>query len=106
MLLWGFYLYNYDNEAKNVLLDGFGWLAKALWFSCSQSKKKLFGFPIIWLSVPDDGYSKNLPCSLNYISTFLVEELMALFINRYKNVTRFHGSLASYDENFMSSSPM
>jgi len=28
-----------------------------------------------YLSVPDDGYSRNVSCALNYISTLLLQDL-------------------------------
>jgi len=34
-----------------------------IWFSCSQKTSKLFGF---------DDYSRNMLCTLNLISTFLL----------------------------------
>jgi hypothetical protein len=33
---------------------------------------KLFGFPIFWLSVPDEGYSRKSSYALSWISTFFV----------------------------------
>ena len=46
---------------------------KALWYSCSRN------ILVIWLSnrqtlsVPDEGYPRSLPCTLNWISTFLFQ---------------------------------
>jgi len=35
------------------------------------------------LSVPDEGYSKNTPCALNLISTFLLRKYYALKDNYF-----------------------
>lgn len=33
---------------------------------------KLFGIPILIISVPDEGYPRNVPCTLNSISMLLL----------------------------------
>jgi len=42
------------------------------WFSCSQRFKNYLAFKYLALSVPDEGYSRNISCTLNLISTFLL----------------------------------
>jgi hypothetical protein len=62
------YLNGWNNLQAYVTVADFGYPVEVLWFPCSQG---FFGFPMFWpLSIPDEGYSRNVLHSLNQISTF------------------------------------
>jgi hypothetical protein len=62
------YLESQKSYGPDKLAD-FGFPFQAL---CFFKFQKLFWLSSLFiLSVPDEGYSRNMPCTLNLISTFL-----------------------------------
>ena len=76
---------------KLVTMDDFGSPVNRPYGLLAPKTLKLFGFPIFWFwASPDEGYSRNLFCALNLISTFLLQrnsDTILTFLGNDKNTT-------------------
>ena len=57
-----------------MTLADVGYSVSTLWLTCFQRLLKYLASNLLIMSVPDDGYFRRAPSTLNLISTFLVAD--------------------------------